>query len=339
MVKQIHDDRKVMLTQWISDLKPNHTVLEVVSGDASSRRYFRFRDQNISYIAVDAPPASEDVALFVAMTEAYAAQKLIVPTVFDFNEEQGFMCLLDLGDDLLSKHLSETNVLDFYRSSMNLLPSVRQVMKTSKGALPSYNRDMLLMEMNLMDEWFLDKLLDIQPIDSKKEMTTNIKDLLVNNALKQPQVGVHRDFHSRNLMLYQDDIAVIDYQGAVCGPLTYDLVSLLRDCYVEWPQSILDILLHEQFQILKDEDILPDNITEPEFIQYFDWMGIQRHMKVLGIFSRLSLRDNKHDYLKEIPRVLNYIIDVSSRYVELQSFSEWLREDILPEWRRVCVAQ
>lgn len=339
MVEQVSDTRKKALSRWISQIKVGHTPLEMISGDASSRRYFRFHDQNCNYIAVDAPPEQEDVELFVALTEKYSQEGLNVPSVYHYDLEQGFMCLLDLGDELLSLHLNLENVIDFYRSALNLLPSIRNVQATRLGQLPHYDASMLSFEMNLMDEWFIKKLLMIQLNSAQKDQLSAVKQIIIDNVTSQSQVGVHRDFHSRNLMLYNNEIAVIDYQGAVIGPVTYDLVSLLRDCYVDWPCDVLDNLLKEQFIHLKQEGVLFEGTSEAEFIKGFDLMGMQRHIKVLGIFSRLSLRDQKHHYLEDIPRVLHYLIDVSSRYVEFKDFSIWLREEILPKWNHVCIAR
>lgn len=305
--------------------------LSVVSGDASFRRYFRFFINGHSYIAVDAPPDLEDSKPFVEVSKAFLEQGLIVPEVIHYDLKQGFMCLSDLGDSLLLPALTNQTVKDYYTKSLALLPGIARATATTSGPLPLYDKALLQTEMDLFTDWLLPKHLEVKLTEQEQQVMAQTFSVLVDNALEQPQVGVHRDFHSRNLMLTDnDEVATIDYQDAVLGAVTYDAVSLLRDCYIVWPDELVYELLLE-FKLLMSTQ-LPEleKVSDERFIRWFDLMGLQRHIKVCGIFARLYYRDEKAGYLDDIPTVMQYTIDVAQKYPEFAGFVSLLQDKLQP---------
>jgi N-acetylmuramate 1-kinase len=330
------DERKQALQTWIAEQVQASVTLQCVSGDASARRYFRFYFQGISHIAVDAPPATENNVLFQALAEAYAKQGLKVPTVRSLEVNQGFMWLEDLGDCLLAEALNATTTLSLYQDALACLPAIRTVQMTTLGALPAFDAAMMHQEMDLLETWFVQGFLQHRLNSSQQQQLAAVKSLLVAAAVAQPQVGMHRDFHSRNLMLVEQRMAVIDFQGAVRGPITYDLVSLLKDVYQPWDKVMAMNLLKTHYNELCQTEQLSKHITWDDFLRWFDWMGLQRHLKILGIFARLSLRDQKHQYLQDIPLTMKYVLDAAQTYSELQWLSDWLIQDIMPRWEQRC---
>ena len=293
-------------------------TLKPVSGDASFRRYFRFKSNQHQFIAVDSPPEKESNAAFVQVTHLLEAEGLAVPHIHYSSLDFGFFLLSDFGDTLLLNILNDKNVFDLYTQA---LESLIVIQKTSAESLPLYDETLLLKEMELFREWFISKHLRIKLKEGENESLDRIFKTLTHNALQQPQVFVHRDYHSRNLMTVKDEkLGIIDYQDAVRGPLTYDLVSLLRDCYISWPEEKVYALCLDFYKKLKLQNII-QNIDENTFIKYFDLMGIQRHLKAVGIFSRLNIRDNKSNYLNDIPRTLNYIKSVAKKYSETEKLA------------------
>lgn len=305
--------------------------LSVVSGDASFRRYFRFNVDGRSYIAVDAPPDKEDSRPFVDISKAYAEQGLTVPEVIHYDLAQGYMCQSDLGDNLLLPVLSDETVDAYYRKSLALLADVAKVTETDSGRLPLFDEALLKDEMLLFTDWLLPRHLDVKLTDAEQSVVDKVFEILIKSALEQPQVGVHRDYHSRNLMIMDDDsIGIIDYQDGVIGGLTYDAVSLLRDCYIVWPDELVYRHLLE-FKALMTPQLPSLEAVEPQtFIRWFDWMGLQRHIKVCGIFARLYYRDGKAGYLDDIPRVMDYIIHVGNKYPEFAEFVALIESKLKP---------
>ncbi len=316
------DPRLTHLHEWIKENLGNiEYSLIPVSGDASFRRYFRLTSASHNYIAVDSPPDKESNNEFVNVTHLLAAEGLHVPHIHYCSLDFGFFLLSDLGDEVLLNILNDNNVDQFYSSALNALTIIQQTPATS---LPLYSEQLLLQEMELFREWFLKKYLSLQLTDDDNLLLNNIFTNLADNALQQPQVFVHRDFHSRNLMTIDSKYpGIIDYQDAVLGPITYDLVSLLRDCYISWPSEKVGEMIHSFYMQLVENNMLT-NIDEKIFIKWFDLMGIQRHLKAIGIFSRLHIRDHKPNYLQDIPRTLEYIQSVASYYLETNKLSEFI---------------
>jgi len=323
--------RLKQLSQWVQQQAVEqeielHETLQPVSGDASFRRYFRASGEGHSWIAVDAPPEHEDCSPFIAVAQGWLAQGVRVPRVIASDLEHGFMLLEDFGDQLLLPALDDTSVERHYSQAFELL---RQIQRTGNPQLPPYEPVMLANEMALFPEWFLTRFLGLELSDDEYRLQGLVARLLIESALSQPQVSVHRDYHSRNLMLLDDgQLGTIDFQDAVQGPVTYDLVSLLRDCYVDWPDEQVRFWVEAFRQRLRQDGL---NVVEQGlFQQQFDLMGMQRHIKVLGIFSRLWLRDGKEGYLDDLPRTLSYLYRASARYEELDTFTRWLEKRVIP---------
>jgi aminoglycoside/choline kinase family phosphotransferase len=326
------DSRLAQLHQWIKkQFELTDLTLTVVSGDASFRRYYRFEYQNQTFIAVDAPPDKEDSRPFVSVSQAYSQQGVIVPEVVHANLSLGFMCLSDLGDSLLLGELDEHNVDHYYQKALALLTPIGEVTAIDGVALPVYDEARLYTEMELLTQWLLPHHLNLSLTDEQHQTIKTAFKVLADNAMAQPQMGVHRDFHSRNLMITADDeLAVIDYQDAVVGAITYDAVSLLKDCYIQWPEEVVyrHVLAFKQQMTVKFPEL--GQVSDSRFIRWFDLMGMQRHIKVCGIFARLYYRDGKKGYLKDIPMTLDYLIDAGKKYAEFSAFVALLDAQVRP---------
>lgn len=308
-----------------------------MAGDASSRRYFRFEDQARSYILVDAPPGTEKNSEFLAVQQLLSRSGVRVPALLGADLAQGFMLLEDLGDRLLLPELNPGSVEGYYGTAFDLLLHIAQIDCEGAG-LAGYDSLLLEEELGRFPQWFCTGLLDCDPDDEARALLGAVNKKLVENALAQPQVLVHRDFHSRNLMLTDADaLALIDFQDAVTGPVTYDLVSLLRDCYIRWPRENVTHWVEGYRQRLLAAGLIQE-VSESQFRRWFDWMGLQRHIKVLGTFARLYLRDGKSGYLNDLPLVIHYVLEVLGDYAEEEPvFAEmdaWFREVLSPRIAR-----
>ncbi|WP_439133284.1 aminoglycoside phosphotransferase family protein [Pseudomaricurvus sp.] len=318
---------------------PAAPKLQPLSGDAGFRRYYRLNSEP-SLLAVFAPVEHEDSKSFVAIARYLRDQGVHTPNVVAVDFERGYLLVEDFGDRLFSDQvqLDDSCANELYSEAMMTLLRLQQcpvmTIPAADGesmlTLPQYNQSRLREEMSLFDEWFLPQLLGYSISDDERNLLDAVYLQLEGAALQQPQVWVHRDYHSRNL-IYRDGQppGVIDFQDAVRGPITYDLVSLLRDCYLRWPPAQVRqwALAYGDMAV---ECGLMAPVTQKGFMRWFDWMGLQRHLKVLGIFSRLSLRDGKTGYLEDIPLVIRYTLEVASAYPEFADFTYWFREKILP---------
>lgn len=314
------DERQQQLLHWLVDIYSGQNItLAPVSGDASFRRYFRFYINDAALIAVDAPPTQENSQPFVDVTRQLLQNRITVPEIYHASLQQGFFVLQDFGDQLLLNALNTESADELYAIAFDSLAKIQTI---DAHGLPPYDSELLQREMGLFTDWYLVKHKNIS-IDATTQATlSSTYALLENNALEQPQVFVHRDYHSRNLMLLDDNtLGIIDFQDAVHGPITYDLVSLLRDCYIAWPQEKIDQWITEYYLRIPE----PRKFNEQKFRRWFDLMGIQRHLKASGIFCRLNYRDGKAAYLNDIPRTLNYVMQVSARYAELKPFHSFLQ--------------
>jgi N-acetylmuramate 1-kinase len=302
-------------------------TLAPASSDASFRSYWRSTDAHgAHFIVMDAPPERENCAPFIDVSARLHAAGLRVPQVLAQDLAQGFLLLPDLGTRTLLPELHADTVERHYSDA---LASILQMqLHGNVAGLPSYDAPRLDAEMELFPEWFLRRHLGVTPSCEDFDVIEATMTQLRNLALTQPKVFVHRDFHSRNLMLSDaavpahQRLAVIDFQDAVRGPITYDLVSLLRDCYICWPHANVarwvENYRHSSLQAGLHQ---ADSVT---FQRWFDWMGVQRHLKVLGIFARLNYRDGKPGYLKDLDLVLDYTLSVCQRYDELRGFARYL---------------
>jgi len=318
------DPRFQALTDWCRQQLSDKTIsLEAVSGDASFRRYFR-TNSHPSLIAVDAPPEKENSQAFVSIDRALFSHGVRVPQIKMVDLEKGFMLLEDFGNnlllDFLQSNLAKDSADDYYQQAMNDLLHLKDCTQMPDYQLPPYDEALLMSEMQLFCDWYLDKHLGFGVGSDKFIDMTEIFDTLIHSAMEQPKVCVHLDYHSRNLMLLDSgEIGIIDFQDAVIGPITYDLVSLLKDCYIAWPADRVWHWLESYYQQLLAQQI-PGLGDLEQFIRWFDLMGMQRHFKAIGIFARLNYRDNKPGYLADIPRTLEYIYQCCLIYPEFKDF-------------------
>lgn len=315
---------------WLeNDLLLTITRCEPASSDASFRRYFRVRTSTQSFIVMDAPPINENVEPFIRIAKLLTASQVNVPTIFQQNLTDGFLLLEDFGSQCFLDQLNASTADDLYQSAFDSLFKLQTRTPVQNSGLPSYDEPLLHRELAIFDEWFLGQLLDIQ---IPAPVWETVSAVLVASALEQPSICVHRDYHSRNLMvLNSDSPGVIDFQDAVIGPITYDLVSLLRDCYIAWPEQQVEQWRCIYFERLRQAGLI--HCSPTQFKRWFDLMGLQRHLKAIGIFSRLHLRDGKSNYLSDIPRTLNYVTTVCAAYPELAQFNGFLHDPVLPALR------
>lgn len=321
------DLRSLSMLDWLeNDLLLSVDHCEPASSDASFRRYFRVKTDGQSFIVMDAPPAKENIAPFIKVAGLLKQAHVNVPTIYQQNITDGFLLLEDFGSQCLLELLSPETADGLYRTALTTLLALQVDRGLAHSDLPHYDEALLERELGVFTEWFLGQSLDME---IPGPLWDAVRQLLVGSALAQPQVCVHRDYHSRNLMSVKPGVlGVIDFQDAVIGPITYDLVSLLRDCYIDWPQALIDQWLLDHFQQLSNAGLVGCDL--PQFTRWFDLMGLQRHLKVLGIFSRLHLRDGKSGYLNDIPRTFNYASSVCGRYPELAEFNHYLQNQVLP---------
>ena len=303
---------------WLHSIGWGDWNIDVASADASFRSYYRLSKEDETYILMDSSSLLESLPPFVDMNERLSSVNVRVPCIIVKNIKLGYLILEDFGSTHYLDILNKENYQELYRKAIDEIVKMQQA-DTKK--LPVYDKDFLLFEMDLMQEWYLEKYLNIilDP-DQKNIIDTALKDIS-DVVLDQPQgVFVHRDFHSRNIMLTpKNDIGIIDFQDARVGAITYDLVSLLKDCYIEWDKEEVEKLA------LYYRDSVNLDVNDETFIKWFDFMGLQRHIKVLGIFARLHLRDGKDGYLKDIPLTLKYVIETASKYPELKDLVKLLR--------------
>ncbi len=321
------DLRTIAMLDWLeNDLLLTIDSCEPASSDASFRRYFRVKSPEAQFIVMDAPPEKENIEPFIRIAGLLQHSRVNVPTIFQQNVADGFLLLEDFGSLCFLDQLNANNAEALYQSAFDSLFKLQIHTDVKSCGLPSYNEALLLREMAIFDDWFLNQLLDIQiPASIWETLCT----LLVSSALDQPVSCVHRDYHSRNLMvLNSNSPGVIDFQDAVVGPITYDLVSLLRDCYIAWPMQQVEQWMTRYYQRLLRANLI--NCSMIQFQRWFDLMGLQRHLKAIGIFSRLHLRDDKSSYLNDIPRTLNYVATVSAAYPEFADFNNFLQNHVLP---------
>jgi aminoglycoside/choline kinase family phosphotransferase len=309
-------DRKRQLEQWLGVvLTEKAFTLSVASADASFRRYFRVHLQDKTLIAMDAPPEQESCTSFIDIAKLFLDCGLHVPEVIVQDMEQGFLLLSDLGNDTYLSQLNKDTVQPLYGDATNALINLQLASKPN--VLPAYDAALLMREMQLFPEWYLAKHLNVNLDAAQQSVLDKTFTILTQNILSQTQVYVHRDYHSRNLMVCENNPGILDFQDAVYGPITYDLVSLLKDAYISWEEAdMMDWVVRYWDAARKAGLLVPSDFSE--FYRDFEWMGAQRHIKVLGIFARLSHRDGKDAYLKDMPLVMDYLRRVCGRYLELR---------------------
>ena len=314
----------------------DHVEIFPASADASFRRYFRLQRASESFIVMDAPPDKEDVGPWLTVAEMLERIGVNAPRVLERNVEEGFLLMSDLGNRTYLAEIEAGGTADaLYDAAIDALVAIQARGAGDAPSLPPYDEALLRREMGLFPEWFIGRHLEIGLDKREVRVLAGTFDRLVTSALAQPRVFVHRDYHSRNLMVCGTDAlgpnpGILDFQDAVEGPVTYDLVSLLRDCYVAWPRRWV-IGWVDEFRrraTARGVDVGPDDRT---FVEWFDLMGVQRHLKAIGIFARLWHRDGKIGYLKDIPRTLNYVYEVSSSHRDLHGLAELIERRVLPK--------
>ncbi len=320
------------LNNWLRTIDyARNSDVTLASGDASFRRYYRVKNRTGSYIAMDAPPDKEDSLPFVKVAGYLEAMGLNAPRVLEADLERGFLLLTDLGDrqylDELEADVSAVDTL--YTDALNALLTMQKNGAAYQSMLPPYDEKLLRFELSLFYDWLCGTHLGLDFSEEDIRRWSDLCNLLVGNAFDQPQVFVHRDYHSRNLMAMDtDNPGILDFQDAVEGPLTYDLVSLLKDCYVRWPAERVRAWAMK-FRDAHDASIR-ERVSAEQFLVYFELMGVQRHLKAAGIFSRLNHRDGKPGYMEDIPRTLSYVVELGPRYPELAFLVDIIKGRVLP---------
>lgn len=311
------DPRLEQLQTWLRTVVGiDEYEIVPASADASFRRYFRVRYDATSRIVMDAPPAQEDCHPYIHVSSLMASIGLHVPEVLQQDLQQGFLLLTDLGERMYLAELNNNTVESLYADAMQAL---LRLQAHGPADLPPYNHALLMNEMELFRDWYLARHLAMPLSEHEHTIIDAAFAHLADVALEQPRVIVHRDYHSRNLMISSPNPGILDFQDAVMGPVTYDLVSLLRDCYIAWPRSQVENWVRQYYQQARAQGMLAE-VSESRFFNWFDLMGIQRHLKAAGIFARLNYRDAKPGYLKDIPRTLGYVIEVGKEYSPLKPF-------------------
>jgi aminoglycoside/choline kinase family phosphotransferase len=328
------DARIELIRDWLErELGwPRDCRLEPASADASFRRYFRvWRPRGETRIVMDAPPGKEDTAPYLHVTRLLRDCGVHVPEVEAADRARGLLLLEDLGTTHMLARLNAGDAATpLYGQALDTLALIQLQGADGARELPPYDAAALKREMQLLPDWFCARHLALVLEEEERALLADTFDWLAREALTQPRVLVHRDYHSRNLMVTAErSPGVIDFQDAVAGPIGYDLVSLLKDCYVAWPRADVEAWLDEYRERLRAAGGV-NSANRGEFLRWFDLIGLQRHLKVLGIFARLWYRDGKAGFLADLPRTLEYVRDTAARYGELRRFGAWVERRLVP---------
>ena len=308
--------RQQQIKTWLHSQFPDSLFdISPASADASFRRYFRATFVDRTLIVMDAPPQHEDCRPFIHVAQLFGAAGVHVPQVLAQDLEQGFLLLTDLGNTTYLQALNTSNAQELYGAATDALITIQ--LASREFELPPYDKALLMREMYLFPEWYVTKHLQVRLDEKQNAALETVFQRILQNNLAQPRVFVHRDYHSRNLMISAPNPGILDFQDAVYGPITYDLASLFKDAYIHWEEAeVLDWLIRYWEKARKSG--LPVHSDFSDFFRDYEWMGVQRHLKVLGIFARLYHRDNKDGYLKDLPLVMDYLRRACERYVDLK---------------------
>ena len=325
------DQRLQDIKHWLATILGDRPFeLQNVVGDASLRRYFRLIYSQTSDIVVDIPPSYESCVPFVIIARALKAHAVNTPEIKAVNEAAGFVLMEDFGDVRYQDALTLQTVNALYAKACDTLYIIHRIPDIPDYSLTRFDANVMLRQLNHFKTWFLEKLLNISP-DPFLDKTF---ELLVNHAASQPQVLIHGDYHSRNLMYCDNkEIGVLDFQDAAIGPVTYDLVSLLRDCYIDWPAANVERWVLNFYQGLVERNLI-DSVGERQFVHWFDWMGVQRHLKAIFIFARKFVAEGDDTYLGYIPRALGYVQYVCQKYSELYSLADFLENNVPQQFKK-----
>jgi hypothetical protein len=307
------------IKEWLKSTPYGDFEISVASADASFRTYYRLTKGEQTYLLMDSSLELDSMRPFLDVTSRLLHAKVKAPQIFEQNLKDGYLILEDFGSTHYLNLLNETNYKELYKDAID---EIIKMQNTTSESLPLYDKEFLSFEMGLMQEWYIKGLLKKSLTKEQNKIIESAVEKISQVILSQPQnLFVHRDFHSRNIMItQQNEIGVIDYQDAMNGAITYDLVSLLKDCYIEFDEKEIQKLA------LYFRDAKALHVSDAEFIKWFDFMGLQRHVKVLGVFSRLFLRDAKDGYLKDIPLVLKYVLNAATKYEETEELAKLLKE-------------
>ncbi|MEO8307213.1 MAG: phosphotransferase [Pseudomonadota bacterium] len=326
------DPRLGLLRDWLqADLNLGPIELAPASADASFRRYFRvWLPDGGTRVVMDAPPAHEDLAGYLHVSGLLEQCSVHVPHVYAHDTTRGLALLEDLGSTHMLTALQSGGDPDaLYTAALDELAALQLRGAMASVQLPPYDRAVLLREMQLLPEWFCIRHLGFEPDAVESRLLRETFEFLIVEALEQPQVFVHRDYHSRNLMILPTrSPGVIDFQDALRGPVAYDLASILKDCYVAWPRARVERWVAQFRARLEGQELA--GASQEQFLRWFDLIGLQRHLKVLGIFARLNHRDGKPGYLADLPRTLEYVREVAGMYPELRAFSQFVERKLVP---------
>ena len=316
------DSRLDRLRDWTRETLDNpNPALSPVAGDASFRRYFRVQDTDKTWVAMDTPPEHEPLTAFLAVNAHLREAGVHVPELHAVNETEGFLLLEDLGDTLYLSILNENSADSLYGDAMAAL---LRIQKLPQGPLPVYDAAQLRLELDRFTDWYLDRHLQRNLEEPDRTLIKTTWQQLIDRALEQPHVVVHRDYHSRNLLVTSPNPGIIDHQDAMWGPVCYDLVSLLRDCYIAWPDEQVEGWVTQYHNDARKANIIDADVSAEQFMEWFDWMGVQRHLKAVGIFARLNHRDSKPSFMADVPRTLGYVRNVCAKYPPLQDFAKFV---------------
>ena len=323
------DQRLQELKQWLAEVLGHSSFqLHSVMGDASLRRYFRVIHNQSVQVVADIPPSYESCVPFVKVAHAFLSHQIHVPRIYEVNEVAGFVLMEDLGDKRYQDVLNEHTVENLYAQACDILYKIHSIKDIPHYKLFDFNSEMMHQQLQNFNSWFLERLLQY-PVAGALDATFNV---LISEIVQQPQVLIHGDYHARNLMQCDNsDVGVLDFQDAAIGPITYDLVSLLRDCYIDWSNVDVERWALNFYQGLIERDMIVDT-TPQQFLRYFDWMGIQRHLKAIFIFARKYLAEQDDHYLTYIPRAMIYVQQASKKYPELQAVSHLFEQKIIEKF-------
>lgn len=323
-----------MFRQWLETAlaEPILTV-QPMAGDASVRRYSRVTTASGTYIALDASELIDSCAPFVAIAKALHVLGLQAPAILAADMQQGWLLLSDFGDQTYLRALTKDNVDVLYQRALKALSILQTCREVPERTIPPFTKELMRQEWAWHQEWFLNVLLGLE-LGKNAEALNHCYELMVEAAASQPQVFMHRDYHSANLMVLDNDIGILDFQDAFIGPVTYDLASLLRDCYIDWPPEKVKTWVNDYLRMLQAQQLLTD-VTPQQFLYWFDLMSMQRHLKALFTFARKHLRDQDSSYLKHVPRTLNYLIQTSKQYPEFAPLHAFLTASVKPAFEKV----
>jgi len=314
--------RQTSLESWVSKLLPGKFKITPASSDASFRNYYRIQSSKSSKIVMDAPPDKEPLDSFLDISKRLQDAEINVPQIFEVNKKLGFILMSDLGSVQYLEKLNSDTVYCLYTDALDTMH--RMQTETDVQGLKSFDSNELLLEMNLFSEWFLKKQLKLDFDNAKSVFINECFQSIINIIQNIPTRFVHRDFHSRNLMVTEkNNPGILDYQDALVGPITYDLASLLKDCYIKWNEDLIEKMVDSYYKRIR---VAYPQMNLEEFVFWFDVTALQRHLKAIGIFSRLFHRDEKKQFLSDIPRTYSYINNVVSKYNELNDIKSLLND-------------